>query len=591
MPLESRRRQREDLLVASAIRLNQALERKPILLAIRDLSLEAFDAEACSILLVNRRTDQLDFNLAHNELTDPSTTSSLAPGEGLAGWVVQQNEAALVNSAATDERILQPPDDPSSHFPITSVIAVPMVHASIVIGVVEIVNARGEAGFTETDLALLMAIGSQAAVALANARLYEIVIREKRENQLLFKLGLELARTLRLEDLLPLLVGLLSELIEFNAVGIYLYHQGSEILEWFYGHGYPEGSEEMVRLKVGEGAVGWVAEHLEALVISDVKTDDRYLCARPQTTSEVVVPLMTESELVGVFNLESDHRDGFSDRDLRLLGAFGNQAAIAIQRVWYHDEAIEKRRLEEEIRIARRIQRRLLPTEKPVVPGFDVAAFNIPSLEVSGDAYDFVDITDDQFGVMIGDVSGKGIPAGILMASFRASLRAEIRNNYAIGTILSKVNRLMWESSEDTAFVTAVYCVLNTSTGRLTFSNAGHNPVLLLRADGRECWLDEGGMLLGVFPKVQYNESHIDLADGDMLVFYTDGITEATSATDEMFGPQRLLEVAREREVGETSHAICRRLLTAVYSHCQGTHVADDLTAIVIQKVATSGLK
>ncbi|MBD3235829.1 MAG: SpoIIE family protein phosphatase [Candidatus Eisenbacteria bacterium] len=417
-------------------------------------------------------------------------------------------------------------------------------------------------------------------------QLRTLLAREQRQNELLNRVGLTLARTLRLEEILPLLIELLAELIRFDAVGIYLYHSASGMLEWFHGHGYPAGAEEQVRLKVGQGAVGWCAENRMALIIPDVRAAEHYLEARPQTRSEMIVPLLAGEELVGAFNLESDELDGFSQRDLRLLTHFGSQAAIAIQRARLHDQAIEKRRLEEEIGIARRIQRRLLPAEAPRLPGYDIMAFNIPSLEVSGDLYDFVEIVDRQWGIAIGDVAGKGIAAGMIMATFRASLRAEIRNNYSIRTILTKVNRLLWESIEQTAFVTAVYGVLDVAERRLTYANAGHNPPLLVRADGEQIWLREGGTILGTFPSAVYREASLWLQRGDRLVFYTDGITEALAPDGEMFGEERLAGICRERLGAESAQQFCGRLLEAVREHCRGVHAEDDLTAVVLQ-VAT----
>ncbi|MFH1143464.1 MAG: GAF domain-containing protein, partial [Candidatus Eisenbacteria bacterium] len=281
--------------------------------------------------------------------------------------------------------------------------------------------------------------------------------RERRRNELLNRVALELARTLELDQILPLMIDLLGELIEFDAVGIYLHPPGTDEVNWFFGQGYPEGAEEQVRLKLGQGAVGWAAQHQQALIIPDVRSDGRYLEARAATHSEMAVPLIVQGELVGIFNLESDRPNAFSEEDLESLNAFGLHAAIAIQRAWLHQQSVEKRRLEDEIGIARRIQLRLLPAEAPHYQGLDIAAFNHPSREVSGDVYDFVRITPDQLGIVVGDVAGKGVPAGILMATFQASLRAEIRNNYAISVILAKVNRLISESIEDTAFVTAVY--------------------------------------------------------------------------------------------------------------------------------------
>jgi len=414
-------------------------------------------------------------------------------------------------------------------------------------------------------------------------RLYADLQREKHQRELLNRATLELARTLRLEEILPLLIGFLGELIDFAAVGIYLYQRRSGLLEWFYGHGYPEGSEEQLRLKLGQGAVGWTAAHRQAVIIPDVRRDPRYLTARPATLSEMIAPLIVEDELVGILNLESDELNAFRERDLELLTAFGHHCAVAIQRTWLHQETIEKRRLEEEIGIARRIQMRLLPSDHPEFPGYDVAAFNHPSQEVSGDLYDFIDVAPGQLGILIGDVAGKGVPAGLLMASFRASVRAEVRNNYAIGLILAKVNRLMCESVEETDFVTAVYGVLDGDRRRFTYCNAGHNPPLLARATGAHEWLHEGGTVLGSFMDADYREAFVDLAPGDRVVFYTDGITEARRADGEMFGGERIAACIDAVPQTAPARHVCAALLEAVRTHTGSPVAEDDLTAIVLQ--------
>lgn len=570
-------------LIESAIRLSQVLERPKLYEVIGDLCREVFSAEACSVLVLNPRRGRWEYRLAYNQLYDRDDLPPLGYHEGLAGWVAAHREPVIIGDTSRDDR-LRHVVDRRLGFEVRSVLATPIYRGEEVIGVLEVLNSTRPEGFDESQRDLLGLLGMQFSVSLENARLVELLTREKRENQLLNRVGLELASTLSLQDLLPLLVELLGELIRFEAVGIYLHRRQSGMLEWFYGRGYPPGSEEQVRLKIGQGAVGWVAENRQALVLPDVRADSRYLDARPATHSEMTVPLQAGGDLVGVFNLESDDLDAYFDQDLNLLSAFGNQAAIAIQRAWFYDETIEKRRLEEEVRIGRRIQRRLLPEADPQFEGLDVAAFNQPSLQVSGDLFDFVLVSEDQLGIMVGDVVGKGIPAGLLMASLRASLRAEIRNNYSIATILAKVNQLMWESSALEDFVTVVYGVLDRSTGRLTYANAGHEPPLLLRTTGKVEWLETGGTVVGSFPNTRYDEGIVQLAPGDLLAFYTDGITDATSAADEPFGRERLVETLRARRLGEeTSRQICRRLLDAVHEHCGRVHFEDDLTAVVLQ--------
>jgi sigma-B regulation protein RsbU (phosphoserine phosphatase) len=260
---------------------------------------------------------------------------------------------------------------------------------------------------------------------------------------------------------------------------------------------------------------------------------------------------------------------------------FASQAAVAIERTRLHSEVLEKRRLEGEVSIGQRIQRSFLPDRDPQVPNFEVAGANDSSDLVGGDYYDYVRIAEGHLGIVVADVSGKGIPAALIMASFRASLIAEIRNNYSIRTIMAKVNRLLWESVEIDRFVTAIYGVLDLHARRFTYVNAGHNPALLYRAaTGKFDQLDATGPLLGTFEATTYKERHTEIHPGDVLVLYTDGVTEAMSPTGELFGLERLQEIVRER-AGEGAGSVKRGILEAVRRFQEG-HKADDLTLVVL---------
>jgi sigma-B regulation protein RsbU (phosphoserine phosphatase) len=323
-----------------------------------------------------------------------------------------------------------------------------------------------------------------------------------------------------------------------------------------------------------------VANHVEPVIIGDVSKDSRYLSARPSTRSEIVVPLLVGNRIVGVINLENDQLDAFTADDLDLIRTFGTQAAISIERAKLHRELIEKRRLEHEIELARSIQKTFLPERVPEIPGYDLSAINLPSEEVSGDYYDMIRVAENQWGIVVADVFGKGIPASLVMASFRASLLAEIRNNYSIGIIMTKVNRLIWESVEPERCVTAWYGVLDARARVLTYSNAGHFFPLVLRGS-RVIHLKRGGMILGVLEDTKYEEGRIDLKAGDLLLFFTDGLTEAESPGGEPYGEDRLIEAARSG-IGLSCADIVQRIHQDIYGFSDG-RLVDDFTLIAMK--------
>lgn len=420
---------------------------------------------------------------------------------------------------------------------------------------------------------------------LQNAIIIDSLQRIELELELLQETGTILSMTIRLEDVFKSIVAALEKLISFDAVGIYILRQQGETIDELFSSGYRDAtSREMLRLKAGKGLVGWVAKTGEPVIVPNVQQDGRYVPARPETMSELVVPLFSGSEVIGAFNLESDHLDAYSPSDLEMVTAFANQASLSITRARLIQETFEKNKITEQLQVAREIQKSFQPSKPLKYPGYDFDAVNISSEEVGGDYFDFIPIVDNQLGVTIADVSGKGLPASLIMASFRASLIAEIRNNYAIRTILRKVNNLICESVEKGKFVTAVYGVLDMKNRIFTFANAGHNPPILLRATGEVEFLTTGGWTLGIMTEREYEERPIHIRDGDILVLYTDGVTEAESPTDELFGTERLVELVktnRHRSAKEMRETI----IDEVIRFRDPVSQPDDLTIVIIKAV------
>jgi sigma-B regulation protein RsbU (phosphoserine phosphatase) len=377
----------------------------------------------------------------------------------------------------------------------------------------------------------------------------------------------------------------LEKLISFNAIGIYILRKKGETIDELFSFGYHNaGSSELLRLKAGKGLVGWVAKTGEPVIVPNVQQDRRYVPAREETMSELVVPLFSGTEVIGAFNLESDHPDAYSPSDLEMVTAFANQASLSITRARLIKETMDKNKITEQLQVAREIQKSFQPSKPLKYPGYDFDAINIPSQEVGGDYFDFIPIVDNQLGITIADVSGKGLPASLIMASFRASLIAEIRNNYAIRTILRKVNNLICESVEKGKFVTAVYGVLDMKNRIFTFSNAGHNPPILLRATGEVEFLSTGGWTLGIMAEREYEERPIHIRDGDILVLYTDGVTEAESPKDELFGTERLVELVKTNR-HRTSREMQETIVSEIVRFRDPESQPDDLTIVIIKAI------
>jgi phosphoserine phosphatase RsbU/P len=355
-----------------------------------------------------------------------------------------------------------------------------------------------------------------------------------------------ISRSLDLDEVLTLVMDTLDSVIPYDAAGIYLIeHDATGENPYIFKSKVYRGYEitfELVepRLKLGEGFIGYVAQTGESIICADVTQDARYFHARQPTKSEMVAPIVSNEEVIGVFDLESDELNAYNQDDLALLQMLASQVAIIIEKVKLHEELVEKKRLQGQLEVARQVQLELLPDEDPHLEGFDISAYIFPTDEVSGDYYDWVKIFDDQIGIIVADAVGKGIPAALLMAFLRASLRSGVQIGYAPHIALAKVGNLLWDSIEDHQFITAIYGILDGTNKTFVFSNAGHNPPVLVKSNGEFKFVEYGDLPLGMFRGMRYHQHFLRLERRDMLVIYTDGITEAANETGEEYGRERL---------------------------------------------------
>jgi serine phosphatase RsbU (regulator of sigma subunit) len=467
-----------------------------------------------------------------------------------------------------------------------SALFVPLLRRDQVLGVIECRNKAGGGMFQVRDRRALEAVAGEFSVAIENAQLHFDARRRAAERATLLRVARSLTSSLTLADTLEAILDGLKRVVNYDAAAIFLLSKDGSQVEDEAGRGYPDAGKRGLELLTGQGIVGWVAKTEESVIVPDTSRDPRYIVARPTTRSEMACPLIADGKLIGVFNLESDREDAYVETHLEVLLAFASQAAAAIERARLLGEALERRHLERELAIAREIQLSFLPKSDPAIAGYQVAGYNLPYSEVGGDYYDFIRIVDNQTGIAISDVSGKGIPAALLMAAYRASLLAEIRNQYALRTIFAKVNTLLHESTDPGMFVTAFYGVLDSKNHVFTFSNAGHDPPYLLRAGGTIESLGEGGLPLGVFEEVRYEERPVSIGPGDVLLLYTDGVSEAPSPIGESFGTRRIEETLREL-ADRSAREIVDALVARVTEFADGTdRLADDVTIVCVKRLA-----
>jgi phosphoserine phosphatase RsbU/P len=417
-----------------------------------------------------------------------------------------------------------------------------------------------------------------------------MALTAERKYRLLVELSQRISRTLDLGAVLDDLLQALRSAIAYDAAGVFVLNRAvplradGNLIAGMVQLGFDKPLAEDPMLRSGRGIIGHVIRTGETLNVPDVRRDPRYIAGRVGTLSELAVPIVSEAGVIGCLNVESDTLTAFSEADAELLQFFASAAALSIEKALLHRQVLEKQRLEDQLSVARDVQSGLLPGGPPRLAGYDVAAVNLPTHAIGGDYYDYVPLDSDRLALVVADVSGKGVPAALLMASFRAALRTEIRRHSDLRALAGELNAAVLEFRDAARFVTAVCCVLDAASGALRYVNCGHNPPLLLRCDGSRETLRLGGPALGLKAGERFEAGLVTLEPGDGLVLYTDGVVEPADVGDAEFGVERLeaaVRGARGRPASEALEAV----IAATRSFSGRVGYEDDFTLVVLNRL------
>lgn len=299
---------------------------------------------------------------------------------------------------------------------------------------------------------------------------------------------------------------------------------------------------------------------------------------REGIVSMLSVGMRYKGKPIGVLRVYTEKEQTFSQLQIDLLKAIAAQAAAAIENARLLEESIESEALERQVKMAADVQQRMIPQKPPVVPGVDLASVYVPCFELGGDLYDYIPLPDDNVALVVADVSGKGVPASLIMASVRAFLRAEIDSVYYLYEIIRRVNLMLCRDTQPSEFVTLLYGVLDMRNRRFTYCNAGHPQGLILR-DGNVIETEAKNMVLGVDPEEKFEQSIFDLKSGDTILLYTDGLADAMNFEKETFGRQRIIDAFARG--GPTAEIVAQNILWDMRRFVGLTKRTDDVTMIV----------
>jgi serine phosphatase RsbU (regulator of sigma subunit)/PAS domain-containing protein len=449
--------------------------------------------------------------------------------------------------------------------------------------------------FSPQALALLTNVGSQMGIALERARLFDL-LRERRihEQAALLDLSNQLLSRLDLDDLMQYLVENARQLLEADGCALLLLDQEPDYLAFYAASGWyvdPVAEGHLVPADERSGP-GWVIRTQQPLLAEDITLSDPVSWMPAWLRAEgfrghAVVPLIAEGRSIGALVINTRHPRLLDENEVRFLHLMANQAAIAIEKARLHQEEIKRQRMEQELAVARQIQLSFLPEACPVVPGWDIAACYQAARLVGGDFYDFFELPGEpgHLGIVIADVADKGVPAALYMALSRTMIRTTALSGRSPAAALMRANELMLKDSQADLFVSAFYATLDVPNGRLTYANAGHNwPLWLHVASGESQELAARGIVLGIFENIELEEREIEVTPGDFLTFYTDGVTEAMNAEDELFGEERLRAAVATAAPEASAQQVLEAVIDAVNAFTGDTPQSDDFTLLVFKR-------
>ena len=395
--------------------------------------------------------------------------------------------------------------------------------------------------------------------------------------------------TFDLEKLLSIILHLATKNLNAQRGTIYLIDEKAREL-WSKVLKGGEGLVE-IRLPIGTGISGTVAETGETINLKDASKDARFYSGFDKrsgfkTKTMLCMPMKNRhGKIIGVFQIINKRRGAFDNEDELFLKAFSEHAALAVENARLYQTSMESERVQKELQIAGEIQQRLLPKEITPIPHYEIAAAAQPCTSVGGDFYDIISVGKNRYVFVMADVTGKGVPAALLVSTLHASLRAYIQSDTSLSELTHRLNNVVFENSPSERFITFFIMVLDCETHTITYVNAGHNFPYLFHPESREVIeLEAGGLPLGMIDNVNYESKEISLGRNDVLALYTDGVTEAMDRSKEQYSEERLKQIIRNSVI-KPALQIKDDILEDVRSFIGQEPPSDDLTLLVLKQI------
>jgi sigma-B regulation protein RsbU (phosphoserine phosphatase) len=520
------------------------IDLKSLLDKITDKIRHYLHCREASIFLYNSKREELYFETATGNRQKDLKQIVLKKREGVVGWVAESMKRLIINDCNKDPRFSSKTDR-ATDFKTRSILAIPVMMNKKLLGVLEAIN-KIDGDFSDDDAELLEYIAGIIAIPLQNAMYVKKIKEETREKDQFIELAKTISHAFNVEEVFNGLKEILTELINPTEINVLVEAEG-----------------KVYRL-ISNETDSSPQESLDETVINK---------------HQVVFPLRTNKKRLGLMEVKVE--ESIPEEMLSIIRGISVFAAISIEKFEMVTQMIEKKKIENELQIAKEIQQSFLLHDKVVTKGVEVAYINIPSSEVGGDYYDIVKLDNGETIFTINDISGHGIPASLLMSIFRANFTYRIKKDKDIVVTLDHLNSMIVETTEANHYVTSFTCKYNFKKRLLEYINAGHNPPFLFR-DDKVIELKDGSFAVGMFPGVSYTTAAIDIKEKDMLVLYTDGLIEAENCEGEDFSYDRFKKFfkANKRLDVET---LKEKLIAELKTFAGRKDFEDDITFMIIK--------
>jgi sigma-B regulation protein RsbU (phosphoserine phosphatase) len=561
-----------DFLLEIATVSSETLELDALLEALARTIRKVIHWDLFAILLFNERRKDLRIRYAVGHREEVVKNLSIALGEGIVGAAAANREAIMIPDVCLDPRYLSTSDV------VRTELAVPMIARKRLVGIID-VQATHAGAFKDYDRAMLSLIAGRIAAAIDNAQLYTRGARQFRLISTLSRISHEFSSILDLDELLSKVASSVRSLINYDAFSILLVDDQLKMLRHRFSIRYDERIN-LDNIPLGKGITGAAATSREVMRVYDTTTDPRYIATHPGIRSEMVVPLIVRDRVIGVVNLESERIGYFTEDHARTLTLLAPAIGIAVENARLYQEIAEReKRMQDDLKAAFELQTVLLPSEAPYVEGLEIAIGLRPAREISGDLYDFFEHQASHFVIAFGDSSGKGAAAALYGAMVNGRMRTLAPRQRNPADLMKALNDALVHRKVEGRYVTLLLVLWHTHSKEFTMSNAGGSPPMVCR-NGEIHRIEVEGVPLGLLPDREYDEVTFHARTNDIVVLFSDGVSDHLSPAGEEYGRGRLAHVVK-RCCGLTPKEIVSEIFADLEKF--NTERYDDQTLIVMR--------